>query len=139
MAGRVEFPNDLLSWLPQHLPELGSAKNITLKACKRVPFWWLPGNRFVEGLTLWDTVYLVHTHCPIDSSNRRTVEMVLHELIHVEQFRRNPIWFPLKYAWNHLRYGYWMNPAEVEARNRAAELVRLYFKEEKNGKSHSST
>jgi hypothetical protein len=43
-----------------------------------------------------------------------------HELAHVRQWQQHPITFPVRYAMNHLRYGYDANPYEVEAR--AAEL-----------------
>jgi hypothetical protein len=51
---------------------------------------------------------------------RLTSRLVRHELAHVRQWQRHPISFPVRYAMNHLRYGYHANPYEVEAR--AAEL-----------------
>jgi hypothetical protein len=59
--------------------------------------------------------------------DRAGIELVLHELVHVMQFRRNPITFPLRYLINHVRYGYDRNPAEVEARETAARLSAVYF------------
>lgn len=46
-----------------------------------------------------------------------TERLVRHELAHVRQWRRDPVMFPLRYAWNHMRYGYRANPYEVEARD----------------------
>lgn len=45
-----------------------------------------------------------------------SARLLRHELEHVRQWRRNPIAFPLRYTWNHLRYGYEANPFEVQAR-----------------------
>ena len=83
----------------------------------------------MQGLTLWNTVYLARGVCATDILNPQSVELIFHELIHVEQFGRNPLLFPFKYAIGHLRYGYWANPAEVEARDRAATLSKLYFRD----------
>jgi hypothetical protein len=47
---------------------------------------------------------------------------VIHELVHVRQFRRNPIVFPLRYVFDYFRYGYEANPAEVEARETASRI-----------------
>ncbi|HEX7050593.1 MAG TPA: DUF4157 domain-containing protein [Longimicrobiales bacterium] len=45
-----------------------------------------------------------------------TPRLLRHELAHVRQWERHPLGFPLRYAWNHLRYGYRANPYEIEAR-----------------------
>jgi hypothetical protein len=112
--------------LRKHYPALGSLENISLKICPRIPFWWIPGNRNVQGLTLWNTIYITSSQCPVDLLDRRIVSLIFHELIHVEQFQRHPLLFPLVYVWGHLRYGYWNNPAEVEARERSAGLIRMW-------------
>jgi hypothetical protein len=40
-----------------------------------------------------------------------------HEAVHVRQWKRYGLArFALLYVWFHLRYGYWRNPFEVEAR-----------------------
>ena len=49
-------------------------------------------------------------------------KLLAHELVHVRQWGQDR-WFPVKYALGSLRYGYWMNPYEVEAR---AEADRLF-------------
>lgn len=41
--------------------------------------------------------------------------LIAHELEHVRQWREVPL-FPLRYAWESLRRGYWNNRYEVEAR-----------------------
>lgn len=45
-----------------------------------------------------------------------TRRLLRHELAHVRQWQRDPVGFPFRYVWNHLRYGYRDNPYEVEAR-----------------------
>lgn len=56
----------------------------------------------------------------VDPNVQLTDRLLRHELAHVQQWRRYPLTFPMRYAINHLRYGYYANPFEVEAR--AAEL-----------------
>jgi len=85
----------------------------------------------MSGLTLANRVYLRAEHCPIDTANRGTVELVFHELVHVMQFRKNPLLFPFRYLLQHLRYGYAHNPAEVEVRQCAAQFVDQYFRDRK--------
>ena len=82
----------------------------------------------MSGLALVNRVYLRSEHCPIDPVDRNTVELVFHELVHVLQFRRNPLRFPFRYLLHHFQYGYANNPAEVEARQFAAQLVDEYFR-----------
>lgn len=45
-----------------------------------------------------------------------TERLLRHELAHVRQWQRARLTFPLRYLWQHLRYGYRDNPYEVEAR-----------------------
>jgi hypothetical protein len=117
----------LYRWIRLNVPEAGDPAKVYLKSCARIPFWWIPGNRHIAGLTLWRTIYVTEAFWPINPSKRESVEFLLHEFIHVAQFHRHPLFFPLKYLIDHVLYGYWNNPAEVEARERAAELVDAYF------------
>jgi hypothetical protein len=82
----------------------------------------------MSGLTLANRVYIRTDYCPIDIENAGTVELVFHELVHVMQFRRNPILFPVRYLVRHLRYGYSLNPFEREARRRGAELTVQFLR-----------
>lgn len=59
---------------------------------------------------------VVHPRHPVDA------RLVAHELVHVRQWRQDR-WFPVRYAMESLRRGYWMNRYEVEAR---AEADRLF-------------
>lgn len=45
-----------------------------------------------------------------------TAPLVRHELAHVKQWEEDRWLFPLRYAINHLRYGYHDNPYEIDAR-----------------------
>jgi hypothetical protein len=129
MSTRIDLPEALAEWVRVHLPILGNPGRIRFRSCKRIPFWWIAGNRQMSGLTLANRVYLRAEHCPIDPSNRGTVELVFHELAHVLQFRRNPLLFPFRYLLHHLRHGYANNPAEVEARHVAAQMAAEYFRD----------
>src|SRR5215471_7458547 len=118
--------DSLESWVKIHIPGAGDPSSIRFHPCDRIPFWWVPGNRHAQGLTLWRNVYLRRTYWPI-YRDRAAIELLFHELIHVEQFQRQPIWFPIKYLLAHLRYGYHDNPAEEEARTRASQLTSLFL------------
>ena len=60
--------------------------------------------------SFWNTVYVLPGH----ECNDR---LLRHERCHLEQIERDGrIWFSLRYAWWLVRFGYWRNPYEVEAR-----------------------
>src|SRR5262249_7742590 len=120
MSSRIHLPDALVQWIRIRLPDVGDPRRIRFRSCERIPFWWIPGNRNMSGLTLGNRVYLRDEHCPIDPTNRRTIELVFHELAHVLQFRSDPFRFPFRYLVNHFRYGYLNNPAEIEARQFSA-------------------
>jgi hypothetical protein len=71
----------------------------------------------------------IHLHNISKESFKASPRWVKHELKHVEQFKRLGFTrFLLLYAWYSLKYGYFNNPLEVEAR--AAEtlgIISLYF------------
>lgn len=65
--------------------------------------------RSAAATTLGDTI-VVHPSVPL------TERLLRHELEHVHQWRQRPFAFPMLYVWNHLRYGYDLNPFERAAR-----------------------
>ncbi len=112
------------------MPDLGGLRGVRVRCCNRLPFQWLPGFMpNVRGITLWNTIYLKEHCCPIDPASDDLVELLLHELVHVGQFRRGPISFPLGYLAEFVRRGYWNIPAEVEARERSTDLIARYRRE----------
>src|SRR5262245_63430343 len=121
MSTRVYLPRNLADWISTRLP-LGDLNRIQFRIRRRIPFAWLVGGQF-SGLTLWNRVYVIESCWISEPLTRSAVELVLHELVHVAQYRRNPILFPLRYLISHLKYGYDRNPAEVEARETAARLA----------------
>lgn len=73
--------------------------------------WYLKRNKFNAWTSLWNTIYYVDEKSMMDS------ELVKHELVHIEQIKREgKIKFLFKYLYYNIRYGYWDNPYEVEAR-----------------------
>jgi len=127
MTRRVLLPENLSNWIAQHLP-IGDLRSIRFRLGRRIPFWWVvPGGSF-SGLTLWNRIYVVESCWFLEPIRRNTLELIVHELVHVLQYRRNPVTFPFRYVFDHLRYGYERNPAEVEARAVAARLVDAYFR-----------
>ena len=126
MSNTVFLPNDIAGWIADRLP-LVDPRKVQFRLRRRIPFWWLQPHRNFIGLTLWNRVYLVESYWRARPTDSATMELVLHELVHVMQFRRNPLTFPLRYLINHVRFGYELNPAEVEAREIASRLSALYF------------
>ena len=58
----------------------------------------------------WKTIYLLPSHL-------NDAGLIAHEKVHVEQIvRLGPFKFTFLYLWYNLKYGYWDNPLEVEAR-----------------------
>ena len=131
MYGYFSDPSPcLVSWIDRNMPELGGYRGVRIRCCDRLPFQWLPGFMpTVRGITLWDTIYLKHDCCPIDPTSSDSVELLFHELVHVGQFRRRRISFPVRYLIDLARVGYWSIPAEKEARDRGEELARTYLNE----------
>ena len=67
--------------------------------------------------SFWHTIYVLPGH----ENNER---LLRHERKHLEQIERDGrLLFAIKYSWWTLRYGYWNNPYEVEAR--AAESKKI--------------
>jgi hypothetical protein len=127
MATRFDLPDVLTRWIQSHIPDLENLSTVRFRSCTRIPFWWIPGNRNMSGLTLGNRVYVRSQHCPINPRNEETVNLIFHELIHVVQFRKNPFLFPFRYIRDHLTHGYAGNPAEIEARRWAAHLTQQFF------------
>jgi hypothetical protein len=129
MTRKVLLPEDLARWIAEQLP-LGDLNRIQFRLGPRIPFWWIvPGGQF-SGLTLWNRVYVIESCWFLEPLRRNTLELILHELVHVIQYRRNPIVFPFRYVIDHFRHGYELNPAEVEARSIASRLADSFFKTE---------
>lgn len=123
----IEIKPCLIAWINVVMPNVGGVGKVRIRCCDKLPFEWLPG--FLpnaQGITLWNTIYLKNRCCPIDPSDDASVELLLHELVHIEQFRRGYVSFPLQYLVDLARVGYWKIPAEVEARRVAAELMERY-------------
>ena len=64
-----------------------------------------------KGITTpWSTVYVLPGH-------ETNPHLIAHEQVHLDQVQRlGPAKFTVLYLWYNLRYGYWNNPLEVEAR-----------------------
>jgi hypothetical protein len=76
---------------------------------------WLLGRRSVAGITLGATVFLSPGQPP-------SLALLLHELGHVRQFRRDKT-FPMRYLWESVRRGYGRNRFELEADQFAEEVL----------------
>jgi hypothetical protein len=102
------------SFVERH-PELSRARWRRGGLPVRIGGWCL-GKRTVSGITLWRTIWLAPDVSP-------SLELLLHELRHVQQFEANAA-FPVLYLWESLRRGYVNNRYEVDARAYAARRVR---------------
>lgn len=119
------FAADALSWLvgkAESVPEDVLARFPDLHALRlrrgglppRLGGWFL-GRASVAGITFGKTVWLAPRVAP-------SAELLLHEYCHVLQFQAG-ISFPLRYAWESLRRGYWRNAFEVDARRYVVERL----------------
>ena len=60
--------------------------------------------------SFWRVIYILPGH-------EHDQRLLRHERKHLEQIEREGrLLFAIKYSWWTLRYGYWNNPYEVEAR-----------------------
>ena len=105
----------LSSELLARYPELARARWRRGGLPVRVGGWCL-GQSTVSAITLWRTIWLAPGITP-------NIELLLHELRHVDQFEAS-LAFPLLYLWESLRRGYVQNRFEVDAREYAAARVR---------------
>lgn len=65
---------------------------------------------FAGWASLWNTIYVLPGH----EHNQR---LLRHESKHLEQIERDGrLLFSITYLWWLARYGYWLNPYEIEAR-----------------------
>lgn len=86
---------------------------LPIKPAKRVVLLWMKLTGF-RGITLPWAIYLHPTRIA-------DMKLIRHEIKHAEQMKRDGVLrFLVKYLWWSVRYGYWNNPYEIEAR--AAEL-----------------
>src|SRR5437763_3114443 len=132
------LPDCFAHWIDQHMPEIRGVNTVTFLSCGRgeIPFDSFPGLSGMMagrgGFTLWNKVYLRRRPSRIDPLNPcdpRTVWLVLHELAHVETFRRNPVLFPIRYVARYIAHGYFRHPDEIDANRRADALRDLYYRE----------
>jgi hypothetical protein len=77
---------------------------------------WCLGQKTVSAITLWRTIWLA-PGVPL------SVELLLHEARHVQQFEASAA-FPILYLWESVTRGYVRNRFEVDARAYAAARLR---------------
>jgi hypothetical protein len=118
------LPPALVQWIDSALPLVHGAGTVNFYSCDRLPF---VGDRY-SGITLFNSIYLRCHLLPLESANLPSIEVLFHEFIHIEQFRRDRL-FPLSYLLRLGTHGYWNHPAEIEARGRAEVLIQQYAKD----------
>jgi len=125
----ISLPAELARWIEANFPGAPDLRRVRISCDARIPFDWLPGNRRKYiGITLWNRI---HLRTPFNLESIEGIELLFHELVHVRQFARNPVWFPIRYLIFLGLKGYRNHPAEIEAREVAAELIAKYSAREK--------
>jgi hypothetical protein len=77
---------------------------------------FLTNTRFKAITMPWQTIYVLE-----ESMN--DVGLLQHESVHIEQIQRDGPWkFSVLYIWYNIRYGYWNNPYEIEAREKSGYI-----------------
>lgn len=85
---------------------------LPIKPAPALLAWLLRRNGF-RAITLPWAIYVL----PLSMGDYR---LIAHERIHEEQMQRDGVLrFLARYLWWTLRHGYWMNPYEIEARERS--------------------
>jgi len=108
---RTSLPPDVT----ERYPELAAVRWRRGGLPVRVGGWCL-GQKTVSAITLWRTIWLA-------PGVSLSVELLLHEARHVQQFEASAA-FPILYLWESLRRGYVRNRFEVDARAYAAARLR---------------
>lgn len=81
---------------------------------------WLLWLTNAHAITMpWSRVYVLNEDWADDPG------LQVHEAVHLYQIRRDGrVRFTLNYLWWLIRYGYWNNPYEVEARRHEMEFMQ---------------
>ena len=83
---------------------------MTIRTATGLIAWYMRACKFDGWASFWRTIYVM----PGFEHDER---LLRHERCHLEQIEHDGrILFAFKYSWWTLRYGYYMNPYEVEAR-----------------------
>jgi hypothetical protein len=107
---RINLPDAML----QNYPDLAQATYRRGGLPVRVAGWAL-GTSSAAAITLWRTIFVA-------PRTQLTPGLLLHELRHVHQFLQRRT-FPLSYLWQSIRYGYFRNAYEEDARRYAARRL----------------
>lgn len=112
----MNLPWQLLAWLQRVLPGVDLAR-VRLTFADRLPFDWVSAKK--DGLTLGASVYLRSRYAEqLQALRPNAIELLCHELTHVEQFAGHFFW-PVLYL---------CQRADLEARayQRARELRAMW-------------
>ena len=72
--------------------------------------WYMKLCGFQGWTSFWNVIYLDPDHMDDD-------KLIRHEMKHIEQIQeQGRLKFAVKYTYYTMRYGYWNNPYEIEAR-----------------------
>lgn len=107
---RIDLPSDMVTCFPELAEVRWRHGGIPLL----IGGWFL-GQRAVAGFTLGRTVFLA-------DGAAASARLVLHELAHVRQYRRDRA-FVLRYLWESVRRGYAGNRYEAAADQFAEEAL----------------
>ena len=81
-----------------------------IKTARGLIYVYMKACGFKGWASFWRTIYVM----PGNEHNER---LLRHERCHLEQIERDGrVLFSIKYLWWLCRYGYYMNPYEIEAR-----------------------
>ena len=81
-----------------------------IRTARGVIKWYMDRLGFKGWTSFWNTIYLHPDHLG-------DKPLIRHELKHIEQIEaEGRLKFGIKYLYYTIKYGYWNNPYEVEAR-----------------------
>lgn len=130
---RIELSDCLANWIDRHMPDVGGVRTISIYCCDPGDLPLGPIFKVVDGITLGEHIGLSAARglCPVDPCDLTQVRALLHELVHVEQYKGTPGFFARYVAQFVIgaltgNRAYHDHPDEVAARNRGDHLLQEY-------------
>ena len=123
------LPECLRQWVDENMEGINADK-VRFIAVDRLPFQWVPGfKKHIVGITIINRIYIRRRFLPLDLCDKKTIRLILHELVHIRQVNRmGAPAFLFFYLWT-LRKGYYDHPLEIEAREEEDRLFRIFEKD----------
>jgi len=125
------LPRFFAAWIEKNMKGV-KLKEVQLFGVDKLPVNFIPGFSYAfAGMALLDKIYIRNKFLPLNLNDPRTMRLIIHELVHVQQVKRMGIFgFIFNYLWN-LRKGYYNHPLEIEAYSEEKRLYNKFLQDQK--------